>query len=102
MIELKNNDKELMTISGVITEISFGENGNIIVKVENKEDVDAIPADQHEAEINDLKDEIVRLREMYQLEHIKVLKGKFEASKGKGNDSHHPQNNIYNDDWRRP
>lgn len=63
-------------------------------------DIDCISADSHEAEIADLKDEISRLREMYQLEHLKALKLKNEPHRGM--DSHHPNPNIYADDWRMP
>ena len=63
-------------------------------------DIECISADSHEAEIADLKDEISRLREMYQLEHLKALKLKNEPCRGM--DSHHPNPNIYADDWRMP
>lgn len=62
-------------------------------------DTECISAEAYEAEINDLKDEITRLREMYQLEHMKALKLKYDAVQG---DSHHPHSNTYSDDWRRP
>ena len=75
--------------------------GNVIEQYENQmEDADCIPVECHEAEINDLKDEITRLREMYQLEHLKALKLKNEPHRGM--DSHHPTTNIYADDWRMP
>ena len=64
------------------------------------DDVDCIPLKEYEAEIDDLKDEINRLREMYQLEHLKALKLKNEPCRGM--DSHHPTPNIYADDWRMP
>lgn len=63
-------------------------------------DIECISADDYEAEIADLKDEISRLREMYQLEHLKALKLKNEPCRGM--DSHHPNPNIYADDWRMP
>lgn len=63
-------------------------------------DTECISADYYEAEIGDLKDEICRLREMYQLEHLKALKLKNEPHRGM--DSHHPNSNIYADDWRMP
>ena len=63
-------------------------------------DTECISADSHEAEIADLKDEISRLREMYQFEHLKALKLKNEPCRGM--DSHHPTPNIYADDWRMP
>ena len=63
-------------------------------------DTECIGAEAYEAEINDLKDEITRLREMYQLEHLKALKLKNEPCRGM--DSHHPNPNIYADDWRMP
>lgn len=59
------------------------------------EDGDFIPVEDYEREINELKDEIERLRDMYQHEHMKVVK---LASMP----SHNPQDNIYSDDWRRP
>ena len=63
-------------------------------------DTECISTENYEAEINDLKDEISRLREMYQLEHLKALKLKNEPCRGM--DSHHPNPNIYADDWRMP
>jgi hypothetical protein len=63
-------------------------------------DMECVSADDYEAEINDLKDEISRLREMYQLEHLKALKLKNEPCRGM--DSHHPTPNTYADDWRMP
>lgn len=63
-------------------------------------DTECISAEAYEAEINDLKDEVNRLREMYQLEHLKALKLKNEPHRGM--DSHHPTPNIYADDWRMP
>ena len=63
-------------------------------------DIECISADDYEAEIADLKDEISRLREMYQFEHLKALKLKNEPCRGM--DSHHPTPNIYADDWRMP
>lgn len=63
-------------------------------------DTECISAEAYEAEINDLKDEVNRLREMYQLEHLKALKLKNEPCRGM--DSHHPNSNIYADDWRMP
>lgn len=76
--------------------------GNVIEQYENQmADADCVPVENYEAEIDDLKDEITRLREMYQLEHMKVLKAKFKAPAGITGDSHHPQENIYSDEWRR-
>ena len=63
-------------------------------------DMECISTENYEAEIDDLKDEITRLREMYQLEHLKALKLKNEPCRGM--DSHHPNPNIYADDWRMP
>jgi hypothetical protein len=75
--------------------------GNVIEQYEGQmSDADCIPVEAHEAEIDDLKDEISRLREMYQLEHLKALKLKNEPHRGM--DSHHPNPNIYADDWRMP
>ena len=92
----------LDAVNGVITEITIKENGNVVVKVEENFEEDSIPLDEYEKEINDLKSQIERLKEMYQLEHLKVLKLKSERSKGISSDSHHPQDNTYADDWRRP
>ena len=61
-------------------------------------DTECISTETYEAEIADLKDEINRLREMYQLEHMKVLKAKFKDPTGTAGDSHHPQGNTYSDD----
>lgn len=61
------------------------------------EEADYIDTDTYEKEIDDLKDEIERLREMYQLEHMKVLKQKFDAA----DYSHSPQQNSYSDEWRK-
>lgn len=109
MIKIKDEKtKELLdvetldAVSGVITEITIKENGNIVVKVEEKYEEDSIPLNEYEEEINDLKSQIERLKEMYQLEHLKVLKAKFKASNGVSSDSHHPCENTYADDWRRP
>lgn len=52
----------------------------------------------YEAEINGLKDEINRLREMYHLEHMKVLKAKHNGAAG--DYSHSPERNSYSDEWR--
>lgn len=60
------------------------------------DEVDMIPVETYEREINELKDQVERLRDMYQMEHMKLVKEKTE------HDSHHPMPNIYADDWRRP
>ena len=44
----------------------------LIINEETIPNVECISTDAYEAEINDLKDEVNRLREMYQLEHMKV------------------------------
>lgn len=44
-------------------------------------DIECIPVSRYEDEINDLKEEIVRLKNMYQLDHNKVLKLESEAHK---------------------
>lgn len=65
----------------------------IMLAEEEIDDTDTIPTETYEAEINDLKDEINRLREMYQLEHEKALKLKSVASTAMP--SHNPNPNIY-------
>ena len=82
-------------LSSDVTEITLSLKESQII------DIECISADDYEAEIADLKDEINRLREMYQLEHMKVLKAKFKAPTGITGDSHHPQENTYSDEWRK-
>lgn len=89
-----NEDGTRYKLSSDATEITLSLKESQII------DIECISADDHEAEIADLKDEISRLREMYQLEHLKALKLKNEPCRGM--DSHHPNPNIYADDWRMP
>lgn len=63
-------------------------------------DIECISANDYEVKIDELKNEISRLREIYQYEHLKALKLKNEPCRGM--DSHHPNHNIYADDWRMP
>ena len=52
------------------------------------EDLECVKAEAYENEINSLKDDVDRLRSMYQLEHMKALKHKADFS-------HHPKKNVY-------
>ena len=62
---------------------------SVIVKEDTIIDVDSIPIKEYEKEVNRLKDEINRYKELYQFEHEQVLKvkGMLETLK-----SHLPKN----------
>lgn len=118
MKQIKYDVGESVLISGVVREVHISEDNTVYYSIEFQNtdtyaneikiteehlgEVDAIQMSEYEAEIADLKDDIVQLKEMYQLEHMKFLKAKYNASAGTQGDSHHPQTNVYSDDWRRP
>lgn len=71
------------------------------------QDIDAIPTDEYEKEVNALKDEINRWKEEYQEEHLLRLKVQEDyetlrkctwekaVAQRNGDFSHHPSPNIY-------
>ena len=98
MIDTKYNIGETINLPWTVASITVTENGTryklesdateqTLSLTENQiVDADCISSDTHEEEINELKEDIVQLREMYQLEHMKYLKLKTGAK---------------NDEWRK-
>lgn len=64
---------------------------------EDIETEDSVPTEDYEREVNRLKDEINRYKELYQFEHEQVQKVKSLLETMK---SHLPEKNTY--DWRQP
>ena len=100
MIETKYNIGDTVYLAWTIKSITKNEIG-IRYKLESDatemtltlsegqvKDLECVTAEAYEHEINSLKDDVDRLRGMYQLEHIKVLKHKADFS-------HHPKKNVY-------
>ena len=86
MIDTKYNIGETINLPWTVASITVTENGaryklesdateQTLSLTENQiVDADCISSDTHEEEINELKEDIVQLKEMYQLEHMKYLK----------------------------
>ena len=60
---------------------------------------DTVSVEDYEREVNDLKEDVQQWRDMYQAEHLKVIRLKEQIAKDMP--SHNPEGNTYTD-WRMP